>query len=86
MAETKLISSLYVVTDSETYYEKIGDIDGGLIDQDWLRKHIINHGSHGLLFKLSSMISSVVEMQYEVMRGQDCFQNIESSNKTAHES
>ena len=34
MAETKKITSLYVVTDSETSYDNIGDIDGGGIDKE----------------------------------------------------
>ena len=38
MAETKLITSLYVVTDSETSYDNIGDIDGGLFPDGFLEK------------------------------------------------
>lgn len=77
MAETKLITSIYVVTDSETYYDNIGDIDGGLIDQNWLKKHISNHGSQGLLHKLSSIISHVIEVENEVLRGKDTCSPIE---------
>jgi hypothetical protein len=36
MAETKKITSLYVVTDLETSYDNIGDIDGGMFDDEWL--------------------------------------------------
>lgn len=38
MAETKEITRLYVVTDSETHYDNIGDIDGGLFNDEWLEK------------------------------------------------
>ena len=44
MAETKRIASLFVVTDSETYYDKCGDIQGGLFDEQWLKDHIKTFG------------------------------------------
>ena len=55
MAETKRIASLYVVTDSETFYDKCGDIQGGLFDEQWLKEHIKTFGRDGLLQKLSWM-------------------------------
>ncbi len=33
MAETKRITSIHVITDSENSYDHIGDIDGGGMDK-----------------------------------------------------
>lgn len=63
MAETKQITSLYVVTDTETNQEKIGDIDGGGFDQLWLDSHIKRYGSAGLLEKIAWMTYQVVDAQ-----------------------
>ena len=68
MAETKLITSLYVVTDSETSYDNIGDIDGGLFPDGFLEKHIKAHGAEGLLEKLASMTSAVITTKYNIAR------------------
>lgn len=61
MAETKIINRLSVVTDTETGQENIGDIDGGMFDEEWLKEHVRNHGSEGLLEKLAFMTYQVVE-------------------------
>ncbi len=71
MSESKNVAIISVVTDSETYYDKIGDIDGGFCDVDWLEKHIVNHGSQGLLFKLAALTSTVIQTEYEIMRKKD---------------
>jgi len=55
MSETKLITSLYVVTDTENSYDQIGDIDGGGFDSVWLFEHVKNYGIDGLLNSLSYM-------------------------------
>ncbi|MFW5757820.1 MAG: hypothetical protein ACOCYO_03980 [Bacteroidota bacterium] len=68
MAETKLITSLYVITDSETSYDKIGDIDGGLFPDGFLEKHIKAHGVEALLEKLASMTSAVITTKYNIER------------------
>ena len=68
MAKTKLITSLYVVTDSDTSYENIGDIDGGLFPDGFLEKHIKAHGAEGLLEKLASMTSVVIITKYNIAR------------------
>lgn len=68
MAETKKITSLYVVTDSETSYDKIGDIDGGLFPDGFLEDHIKRHGANGLLEKLACMTSSVIIVKNNVER------------------
>lgn len=68
MAETKKITTLYVVTDSETSYDNIGDIDGGLFPDGFLEKHIKSHGAEGLLEKLSYMISDVIQTKRQIIR------------------
>ena len=56
MAERKQITSISVITDSETSYDNIGDIDGGWIDPEWLKKHIRAHGAEGL-FRVAAYIN-----------------------------
>jgi hypothetical protein len=68
MAETKEITRLYVVTDSETHYDNIGDIDGGLFDDEWLEQHIKSHGTEQLIEKLASMQMQVLSMKYKTLR------------------
>lgn len=68
MAETKLITSLYVVTDSETSCDNIGDIDGGLFPDGFLEKYIKAHGAERLLEKLASMTSAVITTKYNIER------------------
>ena len=68
MAERKEITRLYVVTDSETSYDNIGDIDGGMFDEQWLKQHILVHGSEQLLEKLAKMTSDVITMKYDILR------------------
>ena len=55
MAETKQITSVFVVTDSETRYDNIGDIQGGGFDKQWLKSHIKAFGRDGLLRTISYM-------------------------------
>lgn len=64
----KEITRLVVVTDSETYYDKIGDIDGGLFDDKWLEQHIKSHGTEQLIEKLASMQMQVLLMKYKILR------------------
>jgi Ser-tRNA(Ala) deacylase AlaX len=66
MAETKQITAIHVVTDSENGYDNIGDIDGGGIDPVWLKKHIKNHGHQGLLDKLAWINYQVWSMVMEI--------------------
>ena len=66
MAETKKITSLYVVTDSETSYDNIGDIDGGMFDDNWLEQHIKSHGPNGLYEKLALMNYQIVNAVIKV--------------------
>lgn len=68
MAETKKITSLYVVTDSENSYEHIGDIDGGLFNDEWLEQHIKSHGTEQLIEKLASMQMQVLSMKRKIQR------------------
>jgi hypothetical protein len=70
MPETKRIASLYVVTDTETSQEKIGDIDGGLFDHDWLRQHVASHGSAGLIEALAYMNHQIVQAQRDYNKSQ----------------
>jgi hypothetical protein len=48
MAERKIITTISVITDCETSYDNIGDIDGGAMDKEWLKQHIESHGADGL--------------------------------------
>lgn len=73
MAETKLITSLYVITDSETSYDKIGDIDGGMFPDGFLEKHIQEFGANGLLEKLATMISAVIITKHRIERKENEF-------------
>ena len=61
MADRKNIMTLSVVIDSETHYDKIGDIDGGWIDPEWLKDHISKHGAEGLLQTLCYTQSLIFE-------------------------
>lgn len=66
MSETKLITSIYVVTDSESGSDKIGDIEGGFFSHGFLDEHIKNHGSEMLLETLANMISRVMDAKRRV--------------------
>ena len=68
MAETKEITRLYVVTDSDTHYDNIGDIDGGLFNEEWLEQHIKSHGTEQLIEKLASMQMQVLSMKRKIQR------------------
>jgi len=68
MAETKEITRLYVVTDTEQGCDNIGDIDGGMFDEKWLKQHIISHGIEGLLERLGGMIGQVLNTKYDYNR------------------
>lgn len=78
MAETKEITRLYVVTDSETSYDNIGDIDGGYFDEKWLKQHIVSHGTEGLLEKLGGMIRQVLNAKYDYNREKSEKDNVEA--------
>ncbi len=71
MAETKKITSLYVITDTETSYDNIGDIDGGGMDKEWLKKHIKSHGPEGLFKQIAWMNFQVFEAMREVNQDAD---------------
>ena len=66
MAETRKITTLYVVTDSETSYDNIGDIDGGMFDDQWLENHIKSHGANGLYEKLAFMSRQILNAVIKV--------------------
>ena len=66
MSETKEITRLHVVIDSETYYDNIGDIDGGLFNDEWLEQHIKSHGTEQLIEKLASMQMQVLAMKRKI--------------------
>ena len=68
MGERKEITRLHVLTDSETSYDNIGDIDGGMFNEEWLKQHIISHGTEGLLEKLGGMIRQVLNTKYDYNR------------------
>ena len=68
MSETKEITRLHVVIDSETSYDNIGDIDGGLFDFTWLVTHIKSHGAEGLIIKLAEMQTQVIDTRNMILR------------------
>ena len=86
MAEYKNVAIISVVTDSENFYDKIGDIEGGFTDVEWLEKHIINYGSQGLLFKLAAMTSTIIQTEYEIMRKKDMGNSVFTKQEVCHES
>ncbi len=79
MAETKTITKLHVVIDTENSYDNIGDIDGGMFDDDWLKEYLKNHGPNKLIMKLSSMQTQVINSYYEILRNEDEKNNISIS-------
>jgi len=73
MSETKKITTLYMVTDSENHYDQIGDIDGGLFDEEWLMDYIKSYGHEKLIEKLAWMSHQIIAMRVKI--------NIEMSKK-----
>lgn len=71
MAETKKITTLYVVTDSEISYDNIGDIDGGMFDDEWLKSYIKSHGANKLYEKLAFMNRQIVNTAVEILKEKD---------------
>ena len=71
MAERKEITKLSVITDSETSYDNIGDIDGGMFNEVWLKKHIKSHGTGGLLEKLAHMNRQIMNTQVEIYQEEE---------------
>lgn len=67
MAETKQIGCVHVVTDSETSYDNIGDIQAGF-DDTALKKHIQNHGHIQLCEKLAYMQFQVWQTMQQINR------------------
>ena len=70
MAERKTIGSISVITDSETSYDNIGDVDGGFSETE-LKKHIEAHGHEGLCEKLTAMSWQVWNMLREINAEKD---------------
>ncbi len=84
MAETKQITALYVVTDSEQSYDEIGDIDGGEFDKEWLKRHVANHGTQQLLQQIAWMNFQVFEAMQEVNSERNAAQQPCEENKPKH--
>lgn len=61
MAERKQIGSISIITDSETSYDNIGDVDGGFSETE-LKRHIEVHGHEKVCAKLSYMSWQVWNM------------------------
>ena len=70
MAESKVIGSISIVTDSETHYDNIGDVDGGF-DMDQLKNHVKNYGPHQICERLTAMSWQVWETLREINREKD---------------
>ena len=79
MAETKKITTLYVVTDSENSYDNIGDIDGGLFEEEWLKSYIKSHGANKLYEKLAFMNRQIANTAVEILKEKD-FKDFFSDN------
>ena len=71
MAETKKITSLFVVTDTENSYEKIGDIDGGLFEEDWLKDYLKQYGPDNLYRAMASMTRQISNMEISILQEKD---------------
>jgi hypothetical protein len=84
MAETKKITSLYVVTDSETSYDNIGDIDGGMFDDNWLEQYIKSHGPNGLYEKLALMNHQIVNTVVKVNKAKHEDSWVTNNSDTKH--
>lgn len=80
MAETKEITRIVVVTDSDNDYEHIGDIDGGGFDKEWLKKHINSHGTTRLLEVIAWMSFQVWEAFREVNAEKDMLEPKQAVN------
>lgn len=65
MAERKTLGTISVITDSETSYDNIGDVDGGFSPTE-LKSHIENHGHEGLCERLAYMSWQVWEALREI--------------------
>ena len=70
MAERKTIGSISIITDSETSYDNIGDVDGGFNEIE-LKNHIKIHGHEGLCEKLTSMSWQVWSILREINAERD---------------
>lgn len=75
MAETHKITTLYVVTDTETGQEEIGDIDGGMFDDVWLESYIKRYGADKLYRRLAFMARQISNMEVSIWRQGDAKQN-----------
>lgn len=74
MSETKTIGSISIITDTETSYEHIGDVDGGF-DSIQLKEHIKKYGTTGLLEKMAWMNFQIWETYRELNAEKDKGQN-----------
>lgn len=70
MAERKTIGTISIITDSETSYDNIGDVDGGFSEAE-LKKHIMTHGHQGLCEKLTAMSWQVWNVLREINSERD---------------
>lgn len=82
MAERKTIGSISIITDSETSYDNIGDVDGGFSETE-LKKHIEAHGHEGLCEKLTAMSWQVWNMLREINAERDKSQAVNATKNGA---
>jgi hypothetical protein len=82
MAERKHITSIEVITDSETSYDNIGDIDGGGMDKEWLKQHIRSHGPDGLFRVTAWMNFQIFEALREVNAEAESQKSAVGANKS----
>jgi len=82
MAESKIVTSIHVIIDTENAYDNIGDIDGGCFDKTWLVNHIRIHGPDQLLKKISYMNHQVYSALLECIaeKENNQVQNIKVEN------
>ena len=78
MAESKQIGGIYIVTDTETGQEQIGDVDGGFDDAE-LKKHIEKYGHEGLCEKLIAMSWKVWDTLREINSEKDKAQSVNAN-------
>lgn len=82
MTERKTIASISIITDSETSYDNIGDVDGGFNETE-LKKHIAAHGHVGLCEKLTAMSWQVFNVLREINTERDKNQAVNAINNGA---
>lgn len=79
MAETKIVKRLEVIVDSETSYDKCGDIEFTLWPEGWLEKHIRNFGAQQLINAFSSELAAIYNAKIAVEEERQIMEHVNMS-------